>query len=259
MKAQNLKFHIVAMTVLGLCFSGLALANDQVADPASSQAKDLLKKVDELYRSDSAFATMEMEVVTPNWQRTMSLQSWSKGMDDTFIRILSPKKDRGVATLKLEEEMWNYFPKINKVIKVPPSMMMGSWMGSDFTNDDLVKEVSLVEDYEVSLTETPTLYTLALIPKEGTVTVWEKIEVDVMRANLLPVEQRYFNEKGDLIRSMKFDIIRTFNGRTIPARMTMTPHNKPGNLTIIEYKEMVFDQPLPDDVFSLRNLQKRFK
>lgn len=259
MKSQMSKFYIVTMTIFGLCFSGLSLANDKVDDPANSQAKDLLKKVDELYRSDSAFATMEMEVVTPNWQRTMSLQSWSKGMDDTFIRILSPKKDRGVATLKLEEEMWNYFPKINKVIKVPPSMMMGSWMGSDFTNDDLVKEVSLVEDYEVSLTETQVLYTLALIPKEGTVTVWEKIEVDVMRSNLLPVEQRYFNEKGDLIRSMKFDTIRTFNGRTIPARMTMIPHNKPGNSTIIEYKDMVFDQPLPDDVFSLRNLQKRFK
>ena len=173
MKSQILKFYIVTMTVFGLCFSGLTMASDQVDDAASSQAKDLLKKVDELYRSDSAFATMEMEVVTPNWQRTMSLQSWSKGMDDTFIRILSPKKDRGVATLKLEEEMWNYFPKINKVIKVPPSMMMGSWMGSDFTNDDLVKEVSLVEDYEVSLTETPTFYTLALIPKEGTETAWE--------------------------------------------------------------------------------------
>ena len=117
---------------------------------AETEAVSLLKKIDELYRSDSSISTMKMRIVTPNWNRTLELQSWTIGMDDTFIRILSPKKDRGVATLKKGREMWNYFPKINKVIKVPPSMMMGSWMGSDFTNDDLVREVSLVKEYNVN-------------------------------------------------------------------------------------------------------------
>jgi len=95
---------------------------------ADEEAVKLLKKVDELYRATQATAMMEMRIETPNWQRTMKLQSWSRGMEDTFIRVLAPKKDRGVATLKLDQEMWNFFPKINKTIKVPPSMMMGSWM-----------------------------------------------------------------------------------------------------------------------------------
>ena len=130
--------HINHLFIFLFLVSPLAHSNED--------AITLLKKIDELYRSDNSISTMKMSIVTPNWQRTLEMQSWTVGMDDTFIRILSPKKDRGVATLKKGREMWNYFPKINKVIKVPPSMMMGSWMGSDFTNDDLVREVSLVKE-----------------------------------------------------------------------------------------------------------------
>ena len=240
--------------LLVLCISILT----STVSTADERAIALLKKVDELYRSQSAIATMKMTVITPNWQRTMTLQSWSRGLDDTFIRILSPKKDRGVATLKLDQEMWNYFPKINKVIKVPPSMMMGSWMGSDFTNDDLVREVSLVEDYHVNLSEKPHRHVLLLAPKKDTVTVWGKIEVEIEKDSLLPIEQRYFNEKDQLVRSMTFDNVKTFSGRIMPARLIMTPRNKEGNSTTIEYLDMSFDEPLPKNIFSLRNLQKRF-
>ncbi len=243
-------YKILVLTFVYLISSGFVYADDKAAD--------LLKKVDELYRAHSAVATMEMKVVTPNWQRTMTLQSWSRGLEDTFIRILSPKKDRGVATLKLDKEMWNYFPKINKVIKVPPSMMMGSWMGSDFTNDDLVREVSLVEEYHVSLYEGNSIYTLVLMPKNDTVTVWGKIEIDVVKNSLMPIEQRYFDEKQQLVRSMVFDKVKPFSGRLIPSRMTMIPHNKQGNSTTVEYINMTFDETLPSHIFSLRHLQKRF-
>lgn len=243
-------YKLILLLCISLCSSAFTMADEK--------AVNLLKKVDELYRSQTAIATMQMTVLTPNWQRTMKLKSWGRGLEDTFIRILSPKKDRGVATLKIDKEMWNYFPKINKVIKVPPSMMMGSWMGSDFTNDDLVREVSLVEDYHVDLTEKDELYTLKLSPKQNTVTVWEKIEFTVQKKDLMPLEQRYYNEKDELVRSMVFDKVKEFNGRAMPARMVMTPHKKPGNSTVIEYLEMSFDQPLPKNIFSLRNLQKRF-
>ena len=247
---RMMPYKLILLLCVSMFTSAISLADEK--------AIALLKKVDELYRSQSAIATMEMTVVTPNWQRTMTLQSWSRGLDDTFIRILSPKKDRGVATLKLDQEMWNYFPKINKVIKVPPSMMMGSWMGSDFTNDDLVREVSLVEDYHVALSNQAASHLLTLIPKKETVTVWGKIEVEVKKDSLMPLEQRYFNEKGMLVRSMVFDKIKKFSGRLMPARLIMTPHNKQGNATTIEYLEMEFDQDLPKNIFSLRNLQKRF-
>ena len=136
---------LVSVILLLFIFSPISHADEKAAA--------LLKEIDELYRSATSISTMKMEIVTPNWQRTLEMQSWTVGMEDTFIRILSPRKDRGVATLKKGNEMWNYFPKINKVIKVPPSMMMGSWMGSDFTNDDLVKEASLVDDYHVEKTD----------------------------------------------------------------------------------------------------------
>jgi outer membrane lipoprotein-sorting protein len=225
---------------------------------ANDEAAALLKKMDELFRSKSSFSTMKMQIITPNWQRTLEMQSWTLGMDDTFIRVLSPKKDRGVATLKIDKEMWNYFPKINKVMKVPPSMMMGSWMGSDFTNDDLVREVSLVEEYHVDKKDEDENYRLILTPKQNTVTVWGKIEFVVNQQSLLPLEQSYFNEKGVKVRSMMFSDIRDFSGKKMPAIMTMMPLNKTGYKTVIEYVEADFDIDIPDKTCTLRNLQTRF-
>lgn len=225
---------------------------------ADDDAAALLKKMDELFRSKSSISTMKMQIITPNWQRTLEMQSWTLGMDDTFIRVLSPRKDRGVATLKKDKEMWNFFPKINKVIKVPPSMMMGSWMGSDFTNDDLVREVSLVEEYQVSKHVEGDNYRLTLIPKKDTVTVWGKIEFIVNQTTLLPLEQSYFNEKGDKVRTMLFSDIRDFSGKKMPAIMTMMPLNKTGHKTVIEYVEAEFDIDIGDNIFTLRNLQSRF-
>lgn len=226
---------------------------------ANEEAVALLTKIDELYRSDSSISTMKMQIVTPNWERTLEMQSWTIGMDDTFIRILSPKKDQGVATLKKDREMWNYFPKINKVIKVPPSMMMGSWMGSDFTNDDLVREVSLVKEYHVEKEDFEGKHKLTLTPKESTVTVWGRIEILVEKESLLPVEQRYFNDKGEKVRSMYFSDIKTFSGKRLPSKMSMVPHNKEHHKTVIEYVELTFDTEIDDSIFTLRNLKKRYK
>lgn len=123
----------------------LSLLLPSYACLANDDAAALLKKMDELFRSQSSISTMKMAIITPNWQRTLEMKSWTIGMDDTFIRILSPRKDRGVATLKKDKEMWNFFLKINKVIKVPPSMMMGS----DFTNDDLVRSTKYLKNLRV--------------------------------------------------------------------------------------------------------------
>ena len=225
---------------------------------ADDDAAALLKKMDELFRSKSSISTMKMQIITPNWQRTLEMQSWTLGMHDTFIRVLSPRKDRGVATLKKDKEMWNFFPKINKVIKVPPSMMMGSWMGSDFTNDDLVREVSLVEEYQVSKHIEGDNYRLTLIPKKDTVTVWGKIEFIVNQQTFLPLEHSYYNERGDKVRTMVFSDIRDFGGKRMPAVMTMMPLNKTGHKTVIEYVAAEFDIDIGDNIFTLRNLQSRF-
>ena len=147
--------HRLPKTILPIALAttifmfGAAPAFAQAVDSSAVQA--IIKKVDQLYRSKTSSSSMEMEIVTPHWQRTLAMNAWTEGMDKTFFRITSPKKEQGVATLRVENEMWNYLPKTNKVMKVPPSMMMSSWMGSDFTNDDLVKEFSLFEDYSYEL------------------------------------------------------------------------------------------------------------
>ncbi len=240
-----------------LCFSFFYLLSTPLIK-ADSEGVALLKKVDELYRSSSSIATMKMTIVTPDWQRTLSMKSWTIGMEDTFIRILAPKKDYGVATLKKDRDMWNFFPKINKVIKIPPSMMMGSWMGSDFTNDDLVKEVSLVEEYNITTKNEGKNMRLILIPKQETVTVWARIEILVEEISLLPIEQSYFNERSEKVRVLTFSKVRKFSDRKIPGIMTMTPLNKTGHKTVIEYVAAEFDVPIDKTVFTLRNLKSRF-
>ncbi len=225
---------------------------------ADEDAEALLRKVDELYRGESSEVSITMEIVTPDWERALEMQVWSIGMEKTFIRILSPKKDRGVATLRLDDEMWMYYPKINKAIKVPPSMMMSSWMGSDFTNDDLVKESSLADDYNIDREDTETTHVLTLVPKEDTVTVWAKIVVIVDREDLMPIEQQYFNERGEQVRQMKFLEIKDFNGRRLPARLEMIPLNKQGHKTVIVYNDVKIDVEIDEEIFTWRHLKERF-
>ncbi len=222
-------------------------------------ARDIVEKLDELYRSDSSKALMEMEIVTPHWQRTLKMRIWSEGMDKTFIRILEPKKERGVGTLRIENEMWNYLPKTDKVIKIPPSMMMSSWMGSDFTNNDLVREYTFVEDYDFEMTEIenpePGLLYLKCIPNEGLPIVWGHIILAVRSEDYMPVWEKYFDEKGKPAREMIYRDIKTFDDRTIPSVMELIPASKEGHKTIIRYMEAEFDIQIDESVFSLRNLR----
>jgi len=157
--------------------------------------------------------------------------------------------------------MWNYLPKTNKVMKIPPSMMMSSWMGSDFTNDDLVREFTFLDDYHYELispenAEEDLLY-VQFRPKEGLPIVWGKIIIAVRRENYLPLWQAYYDEKGKLMRMMNFKQIKTFDGRLIPSVMELIPKHKEGHRTVIRYLNIKFDVALSPDVFSLRHLRSR--
>lgn len=242
--------------VLFMC-PGLAVsaAEDDV------DVKSIIDRVDRLYRSSTSRGQMEMEVSSAQWKRTLSLKIWTEGMEKTFIFITGPKKDEGIATLRIRTEMWNYFPKINKVMKVPPSMMMSSWMGSDFTNDDLVKESSLLHDYNSALVHPdagePGFYYIELTPKSDTPTVWGKILITIRKDDYIPVKEIYFDEKGRQMRVMTFSDIRMFGDRNIPSVLEMVPLGKEGRKTVIRYNDIRFDEPLDEGVFTLRNLQRR--
>ena len=226
---------------------------------SEERARQIIDEMEQLYRGESSDATMTMQVQTPNYNRTLTMSSQSYGKDYAFFRIHAPKKDRGVATLKRAEEMWNFFPKINKVIKVPPSMMMGSWMGSDFTNDDLVKETQLIDAYSLVLLETDNQYKVTLTPKEQTVTVWDKIEYTMSKDPLLPLSQAFFDEDGEKVRELTFHEPKQYYGVLMPSILEMRPLNKEGHLTRILYDDIKFNVPdITEDTFSLRNLKSRF-
>jgi outer membrane lipoprotein-sorting protein len=165
--------------------------------PEQIDVKEIVYQVDQLYRSQFSYSEIEMEIVTPHWQRTLSMQAWTQGMDQTFIRITAPDKEKGMATLRIKNEMWNYLPKTNKVIKIPPSMMMSSWMGSDFTNDDLVKEFSLFDDFSYQLipSEKGSEDTILIncIPHPDLPVVWHNIVIAVRKKDHLPVWQKYYD------------------------------------------------------------------
>lgn len=247
--------HLLAIALFML---GATVHGDEEKS-SQQRAIDLIDKMEELYRQDSSRAKLAMTIETPQYQRTLEMQAISIGVENSFIRILSPKKDRGISTLKLDMEMWNYFPKINKVIKVPPSMMMGSWMGSDFTNDDLVKQTTLTEEYDLTLEETEDLYRITLTPKEQTVTVWGRIDYTIDRAQMVPVSQLFYDDDGTLIRRMEFKEPVDFGGHVLPSVLEMIPLNKEGHKTIVRYEELIFNPPdVSDADFTLHNLKSRF-
>ncbi len=231
------------------------------ADPSEVDVNQLIREIDRLYRAETGYTELEMEIVTPHWQRTLAMYGWSEGMDKTFIRITAPRKEKGVATLRIDNEMWNYLPKTNKVMKIPPSMMMGSWMGSDFTNDDLVKESSLFEDYRYEAIPPDSgdedLIYINCIPRQDLAVVWGNIVFAVRQTDHLPVWERYYDEKGTLMRVMTYSEIKELGGRTIPTVLEMTPQHKEGHKTVIRYSKAQFNVELDDDTFTLRNLRSR--
>lgn len=245
--------------LIGLAGPLIFFPSWDVRPQADADAASIVRKIDALYRSNSSEALVEMEIVTPHWRRTLRMRAWSLGMDKTFIRILEPKKEEGITTLRLGNEMWNYLPKINKVMKIPPSMMMSSWMGSDFTNDDLVKEFTFLDSYhfEIFTPEAPdkNLVYVKCIPKEGLPIVWGYVIIAAQRADAMPVWQRFFDEKGNLVREMSFKEVKSFGNRRIPAVMELVPKTKEGQKTVLRYLEARFDVNLDPDIFTLRNLR----
>ena len=223
--------------------------------------RDILDHVEKLLWGKTLQGSFEMSVITPRWQRTLQLKVWLDRPERSFIRILSPAKEAGIGSLRIKSEMWNYLPNVERIIKIPPSMMLQPWMGSDFTNDDLVKESSVVDDYthkilSVDQEDGVAAYRVEAIPKPDAAVVWGKIVYRVRKADLIPLRYEYFSERGELIRTMSFSDVRAVGGHTIPTRWEMQPADKPGNKTVVVVKDAQYDRPLDAEIFTQRNLQR---
>jgi outer membrane lipoprotein-sorting protein len=223
-------------------------------------AREIIDRVDRIMRGKSSQGVATMEVVTENWERTMSMQIWSLGTDYSLIRITAPRKEAGTATLMANDEVWNYLPRVDRTIKIPASMMMGAWMGSHFTNDDLVKESRLIEDYDIAVSydgdrDGVTVWELTLTPKPDAAVVWGSIEYQVRQRDMMPTWARYYDEDGNLVRTMTFSDFRVMGGRLVPAVMDVRPEDKPGERTTVRYEELAFDVNIDESFFSLRALK----
>ncbi|MFO7783291.1 MAG: outer membrane lipoprotein-sorting protein [Thermodesulfobacteriota bacterium] len=215
---------------------------------------------DNLYRADSSIAVAEFTVTRPNRTRSMTMKIWTRGRDKALILVQAPVREAGTATLKVGDNLWNYLPRIKRTIRIPPSMMLASWMGSDFTNDDLVRESSFTDDYTYRLlgpSEDPPGWLVAFDARPGVAGLWNRIEVIISKDGTIPVQARYFDRRDRPARSMHWDEVRVFDGRRLPARMVLIPEDEEGHRTEMKYREIRFDVEVPEGTFSLSNLERQ--
>ena len=230
--------------------------------PAIAQeltAKEIVDKADKKNRGDTQQGTMEMKIVRPDWERTVEMKSWSKGDDYFIIYITAPAKDKGQVFLKRKKEIWNWVPTIDRMIKIPPSMMMQSWMGSDFTNDDLVKQSSIVKDYTHTLLEEEVVreqlcYKIELIPHPDAPVVWGKIISWITKDGLNLWKSEYYDEDEFLINIENAYELKDFGDRTLPSRMEIVPADEPGKKTVLLMKDIIFNKPIEDNIFTKHNM-----
>lgn len=223
--------------------------------------KEIVRKSDEKFRGTSSTGTFSMTIQRPTWSRTISMKSWSLGTDYSLIYVTAPAKEKGQVFLKRKNEMWNWVPTIERMVKVPPSMMMQSWMGSDFTNDDLVRESSIVKDYTHKLLgeekiDNYSCYKVELIPLENAPVVWGKVLMWVSKQDFLWLKAEFYDEDGVLVNTEILSDVKKMDDRVIPTRMEMIPADKKGQKTIMIFEDTKFDVPLKEDFFSIQNMKK---
>jgi outer membrane lipoprotein-sorting protein len=223
-------------------------------------ASEIVKMANDKANGITSQGTMKMTIVRPDWSREVTMKTWSKGTQYYMIYITEPVRDKGQVFMKRDQDMWNWMPSINRMIKLPPSMMGQSWMGSDFTNDDLVRLNSIIEDYTHQIVGSEKIegfdcYIIELLPKPEAAVVWGKIKLWISKNDYYELKGEYFDEDGKLVNDMTASDIRQMGDRKLPSKTVMTPDDKPGNQTILEMVDVVFNKPIDDSFFSQQNMK----
>ncbi|MCB0548799.1 MAG: outer membrane lipoprotein-sorting protein [Phaeodactylibacter sp.] len=249
------------MKKLILAVLTITLAMGATANAQSLTAKEIIQKADQKQRGETSSGELKMTIVRPTWKREMQMKSWSMGTDYMLILVTAPARDKGAAFLKRENEIWNWQPTIDRTIKLPPSMMMQSWMGSDFTNDDLVRESSIVIDYTHKLLGKETIegrscYKIELTPKEDAPVVWGKIISWIDTEEFMQMKAEMYDEDGYLVNTMYGKNVRKMDDRILPSIMEVVPADKEGQKTIVEYLNLKFNEPIKESFFSIQNMKR---
>ena len=222
---------------------------------------EIVQKAENKLRGEQSYAEMTMTIVRPSWKRTIKMKSWSRGTDHSLILVTYPARDKGTVFLKKRKEIYNWIPSIERQIKLPPSMMNQSWMGSDFTNDDLVTESSLVVDYSHRLLGEQSVnnrkaWKIELTPKENAAVVWGKVVLHIDQAEYLHLRTEFYDEDGDMVNIMEAKEIGELGGKVLPTVVEMEPIGEPGKKTILEYHALDFNVNIPREHFTTQYMKR---
>lgn len=251
---------LILKTSKSITIAGLLVLMGVPSLPAQD-ARDIIQRMEETMLGESSYAEMTMSIERPRFTREISLRAWAKGDDYSLILVTAPARDEGMAFLKRYNEIWNYVPSIDRTIKMPPSMMSEAWMGSDFSNNDLVRESSTVDDYEHRVLRTEEYngyecYVLELIPKPDTPIVWGKVLMWFSRDHYMQLRVENYDQRDRLANTIEMDRIRNLGDRTLPTRMILTPADRPGQRTILSYGNLDFDIAINEDFFTQQNMRR---
>ncbi len=219
----------------------------------------VVKYFEDMYRADRSISEARVIITKPRRERTLQMKIWTLGEERALIVIQAPPREKGTATLKVDKNLWNYLPRIKRTIRIPPSMMLASWMGTDFTNDDLVRESSYSKDYEYELvgaSQEPAGWLVRFTAKPDIVGLWNRFELVVSLDGRIPLEAKYYDRKDRLSRILQWSDVKEFDGRRIPAKLSLVPLDKEGHRTEMIYLDIDFDANVPEATFSLSNLEQ---
>ena len=226
-------------------------------------AEEIIQKADEKYRGKSSYSEMTIDIIRPKWSKQMKMKGWSKGTKYSVSIVTSPAKEKGTVFLMRDKEVWNYMPSIDRTIKFPPSMMLQNWMGTDLTNDDLVKQSSILEDYTHKITgeeikEEYNCWVVELTPKEDAPVVWGKVIIWVDQKEYMMLQTDYYDEDDYLVNQMIGSDVKEFDGKTLPSKLRIIPMEEDGQETILTYDNLEFDLKISDQYFTT-NYMKRIR
>lgn len=228
----------------------------------AQDAKEIVRRADSKFNGEkTSYSEMTMTIVRPTYQRSLSFKSWTESNGKVLTLITAPAKEKGQSFLKNGSNMWSWNPTIQRIIKLPPSMMSQGWMGSDFTNDDLLNESSILKDYLHKLIKTEiidnhTCWCIELKPLENANVVWGKILLWISTEDYLELKSAFYDEEGILVKTHKAYQIETFDGRKLPSMMEIIPAEDPGNKTLVKIIKMTFNTSFPSDFFTQQNMKR---
>lgn len=258
---MKLKFYLIPIALFGLMSFSANLKNSDLPEQGSENLKEIIHKAENRMRGESSISRVKISIVRPKYTRDMEMKSWSKGDDYSLMYIQSPARDKGTTYLKRTKEIWYYLPKVERNIKMPPSMMNQSWMGTDLSNDDLVRKTSLTDDFNHKLLGSSTVdgracYHVELIPKESAEVVWGKIEMWIDKELYNVMRQKAFDEDMELVNTMNASNVKNMGGKMIATTMEIIPASKPKQKTVMTYLSLQYDVEIPDHYFTTQYMKR---